>query len=104
MIANPAISAGWFPGSDTGYQGVRRVVQDRHLKADHRLDRCWLKEAEGDALHAVLCAAGYNLRWLLRAVARLGLEWFFALCALLQGLLLSVAIRRPGPAALPTCC
>ena len=29
MIANPAISAGWFPGSDTGYQGVRRVVQDR---------------------------------------------------------------------------
>ena len=75
-----------------------------HLKADHRLDRCWLKGAEGDALHAVLCAAGYNLRWLLRAVARLGLEWFFALCALLQGLLLSVAIRRPGPAALPTCC
>ena len=52
----------------------------------------------------VLCAAGYNLRWLLRAVARLGLGWFFALCALLQGLLLSVAIRRPGPAALPTCC
>ena len=32
MIANPAISAGWFPGSDTGYQGVRRVVQDRLLK------------------------------------------------------------------------
>ena len=31
MIANPAISAGWFPGSDTGYQGVRRVVQDRLL-------------------------------------------------------------------------
>ena len=27
MIANPAISAGWFPGSDTGNQGVRRVVQ-----------------------------------------------------------------------------
>ena len=75
-----------------------------HLKADHRLDRCWLKGAEGDALHAVLCAAGYNLRWLLRAVARLGLGWFFALCALLQGLLLSVAIRRPGPAALLTCC
>jgi len=46
----------------------------------------------------------YNLRWLLRAVARLGLGRFFALCALLQGLLLSVAIRRPGPAALPTCC
>ena len=29
MIANPAISAGGFPGSGTGNQGVRRVVQDR---------------------------------------------------------------------------
>lgn len=41
-----------------------------HLKADHRLDRCWLKGDLGDALHAVLCAVGYNLRWLLRAIAR----------------------------------
>lgn len=44
-----------------------------HLKADHRLDRCWLKGALGDALHAISCAAGYNLQWLLRAIARLGL-------------------------------
>jgi transposase, IS5 family len=44
-----------------------------HLKSDHRLDRCWLKGALGDALHAISCAAGYNLRWLLRAVARLGI-------------------------------
>lgn len=33
-----------------------------HLKQDHRMERCWLKGAAGDALHAVLCAAGYNLR------------------------------------------
>ena len=72
-----------------------------HLKADHRLDRCWLKGSEGDALHAVLCAAGYNLRWLLRAVARLGLGWFFALCALLQGVLPTKVIRRSEPTALP---
>jgi len=33
-----------------------------HLKADHRMDHCWgCKTAWGDALHAVLCAAGYNL-------------------------------------------
>ena len=32
---------------------------------------------------AVLCAAGYNLRWLLHAVARLGLKAFYALAALL---------------------
>ncbi len=41
-----------------------------HLKADHRMNRCWLAGSLGDALHAVLCAAGYNLRWLLRAIAR----------------------------------
>jgi IS5 family transposase len=43
------------------------------------MDRCWLAGATGDALHAVLCAAGYNVRWLMRAVVRLGLTGFFAL-------------------------
>jgi IS5 family transposase len=33
-----------------------------HLKSDHRMDRCWLQGAMGDALHAISCAAGYNLR------------------------------------------
>ena len=28
----------------------------------------WLAGTTGDALHAVLCAAGFNLRWLLRAI------------------------------------
>ena len=42
-----------------------------HLKHDNRMDRCWLKGQTADALHAVLCAAGYNLRWLMRAVVRL---------------------------------
>ena len=44
-----------------------------HVKADHRMDRCHLKGSEGDALHAVLCAAGYNIRWLLRMIAKKGL-------------------------------
>ena len=47
-----------------------------HLKSDHRMDRCWLRGQQGDALHAVLCAAGYNLRWLMRAMVRLGLKAF----------------------------
>ncbi len=42
-----------------------------HLKSDHRMDRCWLQGAVGDALHAVSCAAGFNLRWLMRAVTDL---------------------------------
>ena len=52
-----------------------------HLKSDHRMTRCWLKGAAGDALHTISCAAGYNLRWLLRAIARLGIGPAF-LCLL----------------------
>ena len=50
-----------------------------HLKADHRMDRCHLKGEIGDRLHAVLCAAGYNIRWLLRAIARKALKAFLRL-------------------------
>lgn len=39
-----------------------------HTKSDHRMDRCWLKGAIGDALHAISCAVGYNVRWLMRAM------------------------------------
>lgn len=38
------------------------------------MDRCHLKGEIGDRLHAVLCAAGYNLRWLLRMIAKKGLR------------------------------
>ncbi len=56
-------------------QAIEPVIG--HLKADHRMDRCWLAGSTGDAIHAVLCAAGYNLRWLLRAVARGRIRPFF---------------------------
>jgi IS5 family transposase len=46
-----------------------------HLKADHRMDRCHLKGETGDRLHAVLCAAGYNIRWLLRMIAKKGMAF-----------------------------
>jgi IS5 family transposase len=47
----------------------RRVLKRRqavepaigHLKADCRMNRCWLKGSMGDALHALSCAVGYNL-------------------------------------------
>jgi IS5 family transposase len=45
-------------------QAVEPVIG--HLKGDCRLRRCHLKGAEGDALHVIACAAGYNIRWLLR--------------------------------------
>jgi IS5 family transposase len=52
-----------------------------HLKADHRMDRCYLKGEHGDRLNAVLCAAGFNIKWLLRMIAKKGV-------AFLQGLYL----------------
>ncbi len=55
-----------------------------HVKQEHGMRRCWLKGQIGDALHAVLCAAGYNLRWLLRAIVRLGLAPIFFVLAWLR--------------------
>jgi len=43
-----------------------------HMKTDGRLDRNPLKGALGDALHAVLCDAGHNIRLLMK---RLRLLW-----------------------------
>jgi IS5 family transposase len=48
------------------------------LKSDHRLERCWLQGALGDALHTVSCAAGYDLCWLLRAIAAQGRTRLYA--------------------------
>jgi IS5 family transposase len=47
------------------------------------MDRCHLTGETGDRLHAVLCAAGYNIRWLLRMIAKKGIApcWrFFCAC------------------------
>ena len=33
-----------------------------HLQSDHRMDRCFLAGLDGDAINAVLAAAGSNLR------------------------------------------
>jgi IS5 family transposase len=49
------------------HQAVEPAIA--HLKTDYRMDRCWLKGSEGDAMHAVLCAAGFNIRWLTSAIA-----------------------------------
>lgn len=42
-----------------------------HLKAEHRMDRNYLKGYEGDRSNAVLAAAGYNFGLLLRWLAAL---------------------------------
>ena len=54
-----------------------------HMKSDNRMNRCHLKGAQGDALHAVLCASGYNIRWLLRMIRIKGIAFYFAFIRLL---------------------
>ena len=73
-------------------QAIEPVIG--HLKDDCGLRRNWLKGAEGDVLHPVLCAAGYNLRWLLRAVTRLGLKALFVFWMLI-GMLGRVVSNGP---------
>ena len=64
-----------------------------HLKQDHRMGRCHLKGEMGDRLHAVLCAAGYNIRWLLRMIVKKGITF---LAQLLLRLRMAWALRAVG--------
>ena len=42
----------------------RRAIEPTigHMKADGKHGRNWLTGALGDAIHAVLCGAGHNIR------------------------------------------
>ncbi|NVH78342.1 transposase, partial [Paraburkholderia sp. JPY432] len=65
----------YHPGLRRGItRGLRAMIRRRsaiepaigHMKTDGKLDRNWLKGALGDAMHAVMCGAGHNLRMILR--------------------------------------
>ena len=60
-----------------------------HVKAEHRMDRNYLKGRDGDRINAVLAAAGYNISLLLR--------WLAALLRALVAML-AVAALRPKTA------
>lgn len=55
-----------------------------HMKLDGRLARNHLKGALGDAIHALLCGAGHNLRLILRHLARLLRALFLLLAGAAQ--------------------
>jgi len=63
-----------------------------HMKMDGRLDRNPLKGALGDALHAVLCGAGHNIRLLLKKLR--------LLCAQIWQQILA-HLSQPTPALQP---
>jgi IS5 family transposase len=62
-----------------------------HVKSDHRMDRNYLKSREGDRANAILAAAGYNFRLLIRWLAEL-------LCAVLRALVFKFGEIGPGHA------
>lgn len=89
----------YHPGLRRGItRGLRAMIRRRsaigpaigHMKTDGKLDRKWLKGALGDAMHAVLCGAGHNLRMILR---KLRLLCAFILAALINR---SIAVT-PSP-------
>lgn len=54
-----------------------------HQKADGKLGRNWLRGSQGDALNAMLCSVGHNLRKILAHLRRLFVYvWAWALAAL----------------------
>lgn len=87
-----------LPGIDIKHRGKKKTLTPQewkllkrrqaiepvigHLKSDNGMDRCHLKGQQGDSLHAVLCAAGYNIRWLMRMMAKKGVAflWRLYLC------------------------
>jgi IS5 family transposase len=60
-----------------------------HMKADGLLARNWLKGSDGDAIHAVLCGAGHNLRLILAHLR--------VLLLLVLGLLAMAALLTASP-------
>jgi len=82
----------YHPGLRRGItRGLRAMIRRRsaiepaigHMKSDGKLGRNWLKGALGDAMRAVLCGAGHNLRMILR---KLRLFYAFILALWLNAL------------------
>ncbi len=83
----------WRSGQKRGVTpAIKKAIHRRsaiepaigHMKNEGRLRRNWLKGTLGDALHAVLCGAGHNLRMILRAI-RLFFDLFLALLISTEG-------------------
>ena len=78
---------------------IGHVKHDSPRLPRNRMIRCYLKGSIGDALHAMSCAAGYNIRWLMRAIMRLGLRGLLAFAFLAARL---TQMRRSSSAKMRT--
>lgn len=88
----------WRSGQKRGVTpGIKKAIHRRsaieptigHMKTDGRLGRNWLKGALGDALHAMLCGAGHNLRMILRAI-----RLFYGQCFASQLQLIVIVVHQ----------
>jgi IS5 family transposase len=88
----------WRSGQKRGVTpSIKKAIHRRsaiepaigHMKNDGRLRRNWLKGTLGDALHAMLCGAGHNLRMILRAI-----RLFYGQCFARLLLMLVAAIQQ----------
>jgi IS5 family transposase len=87
-------------------RAVRRMLKRRaaieptigHMKSDNRMNRNFLTGQEGDRINALLAAAGYNLRKLLRWVvfAPISWLWYRLVIRLNAKLALRRALRQPA--------
>jgi IS5 family transposase len=68
-----------------------------HLKSDHRMDRCFLAGLAGDAINAVLAAAGSNLRKLLRRLAAALIRWLYGTMHRPASLIHRLAMTQHAP-------
>ena len=84
----------WIAGAKRGVTlAIRKKLKRRnavepvigHMKNDGRLGRNFLKGVAGDAMNALLCGAGHNLRKILRRLALLCARFGVSLNQLLAG-------------------
>lgn len=71
-----------------------------HMKSDGRLARCPLKGRHGDAIFAVLCGCGHNLRKILRHLRSFAAFFVLAILSAIQRLAVKAAPDQPQNATL----
>ena len=94
----------WIAGARRGVTAaIHRKLKRRnavepvigHMKSDGRLARNFLKGVAGDAMNALLCAAGHNLRKILRKLRLFCAQWALSIQQFLSACNLQIAAFKP---------
>lgn len=94
----------WIAGARRGVTAaIHRKLKRRnavepvigHMKSDGRLARNFLKGVEGDAINALLCGAGHNMRKILKKLRLLCVQWGISMPQLLSACRIQIAAFKP---------